>query len=151
MPIQQAESSLSTSPGNPAHYLTYPYPHAQRQEDLTEVSYDTGSPYQSQSSSAIHPLQPRFPLDTRPRSPPTTVFLHNPVSNDAASRGLLSPPSSTCSPSSTASVPIGIADMVSPACSSKLQGINDLVTTPYDYTEGYHFLMKHLPTRCVCS
>lgn len=23
------------------------------------------------------------------------------------------------------------------------------VTKPYDYTEGYHFLMKHLPTRCV--
>lgn len=23
------------------------------------------------------------------------------------------------------------------------------VTKPYDYTQGYHFLMKHLPTRCV--
>lgn len=23
------------------------------------------------------------------------------------------------------------------------------VTKPYDYTEGYHFLMKHLPVRCV--
>ncbi|KAF9482158.1 hypothetical protein BDN70DRAFT_904896 [Pholiota conissans] len=147
MPIQQSEANLSTSPGNPAHYLTYPYPHVQRPDDLTDLSYETDSPYPSQSSSAIHPLQPRFPLDTRPRSPPTTVFLHNPSSKDATSRGLLSPPPSTCSPSSTASVPTGIADMVSQPCSSKLQGIHDRVTTPYDYTEGYHFLMKHLPTR----
>ncbi|KNZ72907.1 hypothetical protein J132_01899 [Termitomyces sp. J132] len=30
---------------------------------------------------------------------------------------------------------------------SQLQSIHDRVTKPYDYTEGYHFLMKHLPTR----
>jgi hypothetical protein len=30
-----------------------------------------------------------------------------------------------------------------------IQTIN--VTAPYDYTEGYHFLMKHLPSRCVYS
>ncbi|KDQ27704.1 hypothetical protein PLEOSDRAFT_1083727 [Pleurotus ostreatus PC15] len=35
----------------------------------------------------------------------------------------------------------------SPQTSSQLQSINDSVTTPYDYTEGYHFLMKHLPSR----
>lgn len=40
--------------------------------------------------------------------------------------------------------------MVLPPCGSKLQSIHDRVTTPYDYTEGYHFLMKHLPTRCEC-
>ncbi|KJA20713.1 hypothetical protein HYPSUDRAFT_68254 [Hypholoma sublateritium FD-334 SS-4] len=141
MSAQQPES---TSPGNPAHYLTYPYPHASRPDDLTEISYGTASPY---SSSAVHPLQPRFPLDSRPRSPPATVFLHNPSSKDATSRGLLSPPPSTYSPSSTASVPTGITDMVLPPCGSKLQSIHDRVTTPYDYTEGYHFLMKHLPTR----
>jgi len=28
-----------------------------------------------------------------------------------------------------------------------LQNINDRVTMPYDYTEGYHFLMKDLPSR----
>jgi hypothetical protein len=31
--------------------------------------------------------------------------------------------------------------------SSKLQSIHDRVNAPFDYTEGYHFLMKHLPTR----
>lgn len=30
---------------------------------------------------------------------------------------------------------------------SNLQTINDRITKPYDYTEGYHFLMKHLPSR----
>lgn len=147
MSTQQSDS-LSTSPGNSAHYLTYPYPHASRPDDLTDISYGTESPY---TSSGLHPLQPRYPLDMRPRSPPATVFLHNPSSKDATTRGLLSPPPSTCSPSSAASVPTGITDIAAPACSSKLQSIHDRVTMPYDYTEGYHFLMKHLPTRCACS
>lgn len=29
--------------------------------------------------------------------------------------------------------------------------INEMITKPYDYTEGYHFLMKHLPSRSVNS
>ncbi|KDR75200.1 hypothetical protein GALMADRAFT_535775 [Galerina marginata CBS 339.88] len=147
MPVQQVEAGLTTSPGSAAHYLTYPYPHTQQPDDLGELSYSASYSPQTQSNSAIHPLQPRFPLDTRPRSPPT-VFLHNSSSKDAASRGLLSPPPSTTSPSSTASVPTGIADMVRPQSrGSKLQSITDRVTAPYEYTEGYHFLMKHLPTR----
>ncbi|KIM45237.1 hypothetical protein M413DRAFT_24478 [Hebeloma cylindrosporum] len=144
MPIQQPDPALSTSPGN-AHYLTYPYPHSQRPDDLSDLSYTAS--YSSQSTSANHPLQPRYPLDTRPRTPPTTVFLHS-SSKDATSRGLLSPPPSTSSPSSIAAVPTGIADLARPQpCGTNLQTINDRVTTPYDYTEGYHFLMKHLPTR----
>jgi hypothetical protein len=31
--------------------------------------------------------------------------------------------------------------------SSELATINDRVTAPFDYTEGYHFLMKHLRAR----
>lgn len=147
MPIQQPDPTLSTSPGN-AHYLTYPYPHSQRPDDLSDLPYPAS--YSSQSTSANHPLQPRYPLETRPRTPPTTVFLHS-SEKDATSRGLLSPPPSTSSPSSIAAVPTGIADLArTQPCGTKLQTINDRVTTPYDYTEGYHFLMKHLPTRCVC-
>ncbi|KAF8904465.1 hypothetical protein CPB84DRAFT_1814458 [Gymnopilus junonius] len=93
-------------------------------------------------------LPPRYPLDSRPRSPPTTVFFQSPSAKDGVSRGLLSPPASTSSPSSTASVPTGIAEITRPQSrGSKLQSITDSVTAPYDYTEGYHFLMKHLPTR----
>jgi hypothetical protein len=43
-----------------------------------------------------------------------------------------------------------VSGLLSDMPPSKWQGINDRVTTPYDYTEGYHFLMKHLPTRYVC-
>ncbi|EDR11520.1 transcriptional regulatory protein [Laccaria bicolor S238N-H82] len=135
----QADTTLSTSPGN-AHYLTYPYPQSQRSEDLVDMSYA------SQYSSAGQG-QPCLPANSRPRSPPT-VFLHNPSSKDQGSRGLLSPPPSNGSPSSTSSAPSGIAEIVRPqSCGSQLQSINDRVLTPYDYTEGYHFLMKHLPTR----
>ncbi|PPQ99450.1 hypothetical protein CVT24_005257 [Panaeolus cyanescens] len=140
---QPSDANLSTSPGN-AHYLTYPYPQSQRTEDLPESTYT--ATYPSQSTSAIHPLQPRYPLESRSRSPPVSVFLQSSASS--SSRALLSPPPSTDSPSSIASVPTGITEMPRPQSrGSKLQSINDRVTAPYDYTEGYHFLMKHLPTR----
>jgi len=97
-------------------------------------------------SYPIHPLQPRFPLDSRPRSPIPSTF----DTTKGTSTGLLSPPSSNASPGSTTSDPSGIVDLVYPQShGSKLQSISDRVAAPYDYTEGYHFLMKHLPTRCV--
>jgi hypothetical protein len=61
------------------------------------------------------------------------------------------------SPSSTASLSIGCSggsDLTAgppPAGSggrdSQIRDINDRVTAPYDYTEGYHFLMKHSLSR----
>ncbi|KAF8919856.1 hypothetical protein CPB85DRAFT_726929 [Mucidula mucida] len=112
-------------PYNPP-FLTYPYqdqPQPQPQSDpsqqpdtiqpeLTELSPDASTTVDDLES--LHPLQPRFPLDARPRSPPLFVDV--------------------------------ISDSVdTPA--SNLQTINDRITKPYDYTEGYHFLMKHLPSR----
>lgn len=143
-----SDASLSTSPSSSAHYLTYPYP--PRGDELGELPYP--SQYQSpQSQTSPHPLQPRYPLDARPRSPPLSTFLQEPT-RDAPSRGLISPPPSDASPSSTASVPTGLDTLVvrPRSAGSQLQTINDRVVAPYDYTEGYHFLMKHLPTRCVC-
>lgn len=141
-PLSMVEPTISTSPRDAAHYLTYPYPQAQRSGPTAEIPF---SPSYSSQPSEIHPLQPRYPLDARPRSP-STVFLQNP--KDMTSRGLLSPSLSDDSPRSVTS---GVADIVRPkSCGSKLRSINDRVTTPFDYTEGYHFLMKHLPTRCVC-
>ncbi len=114
-------------PYNPP-FLTYPYqdqPQPQPQSDpsqqpdtiqpeLTELSPDASTTVDDLES--LHPLQPRFPLDARPRSPPLFVDV--------------------------------ISDSVdTPA--SNLQTINDRITKPYDYTEGYHFLMKHLPSRSV--
>jgi hypothetical protein len=130
-----------TSPKIAAHYLTYPYPQAQQQSPA-EISF---TPSYSPQPEEVHPLQPRYPLDTRPRSP-TTIFLQNP--KDMVSRDFLSPSIPNSSPRSVTS---GVADIVRPkSCGSKLRSINDRVTAPFDYTEGYHFLMKHLPTRCVC-
>ncbi|KAF8813808.1 transcription activator of gluconeogenesis ERT1 [Phlegmacium glaucopus] len=135
--LSMADQTISASPRNAAHYLTYPYPQAQRSEP--EIPF---SPSYSSQPSEMHPLQPRYPLDARPRSPAIPVFLQNP--KDMTSHGF-SPSLSNSSPRSVTS---GVADIVRPkSCGSKLQSINDRVTTPFDYTEGYHFLMKHLPTR----
>ncbi|KAG7446282.1 uncharacterized protein BT62DRAFT_967986 [Guyanagaster necrorhizus] len=100
-------------PYNPP-FVTYPYQSADETAPPPPPpsAPDPGSePPSAQEPPALHPLAPRYPLDSRPRSPP--LFL-----TDA-----LDPPT------------------------SNLQTINDRITKPYDYTEGYHFLMKHLPTR----
>lgn len=139
---QLALASESMSSPNPP-FLTYSYSQPQRSDDLAEGPFS--SQLQSQQPS-LHPLQPRYP-DNRPRSPPTATFAEA-TSQDVAARGLLTPPLSNGSPSSTASAPLGAAELPpsKPTCSA-LQSINGRVTAPYDYTQGYHFLMKHLPTR----
>lgn len=151
MSIQPSDTTLTTSPSSSAHYITYPYTQ-QRSDDLVELQYPPS--YTSpQLQHQLHPLAPRYPLDNRPRSPPTSVYLHNASSKDGSSRNLLSPPPPNSSPASTESLPAGLSDSTAlrvPSNGSQLQNINDRVTTPYDYTEGYHFLMKHLPSRCVC-
>ena len=80
--IQQSESNLSTSPNNPAHYLTYPYPQTQQTDALADLTYP---PPTSQSDEPLHPLQPRYPLDTRPRSPPLSAFLPSPAKDSRES------------------------------------------------------------------
>jgi hypothetical protein len=98
--------------------------------------------YQQSAGSVIHPVQPRYP-EKSPKSP-LSVFI------DESSHGLLSPPHSNASPSLTPSAPRpNDSFMGGYTPGSKLQSINDRVTKPFDYTEGYHFLMKHLPIRCV--
>lgn len=111
-------------------YLAYPYSHQHQQQQQHQP--DDYPPYQapSQPQGPLHPLQPRYPLDTRPRSPPASSFLHS--ANAAAT--------------TSASISDPLPDMTR---TSQLQAIHDRVTAPYDYTEGYHFLMKHLPSRYV--
>ncbi|KAF8740803.1 hypothetical protein AX14_007176 [Amanita brunnescens Koide BX004] len=131
----------STSSGG-APYLAYGYTQ-QRSEDI-ELQYQ--SQYSSdQPPESPHPLQPRFPLDSRARSPPGDAYIPG-KDTVTTNTGLLSPAPSNASPTTTTSVPLAVADLSVPS-RSKLQSINDRVTQPYDYTEGYHFLMKHLPNR----
>lgn len=59
-------------------------------------------------------------------------------------RGLISPPPSNASPGSD-----GTMRPPSAGIYSRLPSVYASVTTAYDYTEGYHRLMKHLPDRYV--
>lgn len=140
--IQPMAITLSASPTNSPTYLSYSYQQSQPQQAQEQGGELQYTQYES-SADELHPLQPRYPLDSRPRSPPHSVYI-NP--GDVSSRGILSPPNSQPSPTSTSSFTQGPPDSF-----SQLQSINDRVTTPYDYTEGYHFLMKHLPSRCVVT
>ncbi|KAK1218816.1 Transcriptional regulator of nonfermentable carbon utilization [Marasmius sp. AFHP31] len=144
----QQQSSITPQPStNGSSFLSYSYP--QQPHAVVEAKPDSAAQSQqekqAQPDTQLHPLQPRFPLDSRPKSPPLPIFL------DEANphHGLLSPPQSNPSPSLSSTSDMnffGSMDLKGrPA--SKLQSINDRVTKPYDYTEGYHFLMKHLPTR----
>ncbi|KAF7376358.1 Transcriptional factor [Mycena sanguinolenta] len=128
--VQPSDTTISTSPTT--RFLTYAYPQPQEQQEPLPYAAAQFSPQEP------HPLQPRFPLENRPRSP------HFSAKDTAAlQRGsvLLSPSQSSGSPFA--------ANAPEQQGGSQLQNINDRVTMPYDYTEGYHFLMKHLPTRCV--
>ncbi|KAF7321680.1 Transcriptional factor [Mycena kentingensis (nom. inval.)] len=111
--VQPSETTMATSPA--PSYLQYPYPPPPEQEPGQYAQQQQFQPPQE-----LHPLQPRYPLDARPRSPPF------PATSPRA---------------------IVAAASVAQSGGSQLQNINDRVTMPYDYTEGYHFLMKHLPSR----
>ncbi|KAF9060652.1 hypothetical protein BDP27DRAFT_1452614 [Rhodocollybia butyracea] len=131
----QPSTFMSSSAASP--YLTYQYQDPPRTSELTELQYPQ---YQQSTGSVIHPVQPRYPQKS-PKSP-LSVFI------DESSHGLLSPPHSNASPSLTPSAPRpNDSSMGGYTPGSKLQSINDRVTKPFDYTEGYHFLMKHLPIR----
>ncbi|KAG6833530.1 hypothetical protein H0H87_005181 [Tephrocybe sp. NHM501043] len=125
-----------SSPSNHAQYLTYPYPaqHPQHRSEEATDAVDFTQYETSQAPQSLHPLQPRYPLDTRPRSPTGTVFLNDPdpSSENLGNNDAQTPETDTDTPETSG---------------SQLQSIHDRVTKPYDYTEGYHFLMKHLPTR----
>lgn len=127
--LQTSDGPSAASTG----YLTYPYQDPPRPTELSELNYPAEYRQQAQQAEKpsqneeIHPLAPRYPLDSRPRSPAYSSFLE---------------PSSTSSEKESSSTPVGV---------SKLQSINDRIQKPYDYTEGYHFLMKHLPSRYVTT
>ncbi|KIL65951.1 hypothetical protein M378DRAFT_10526 [Amanita muscaria Koide BX008] len=133
-----SEPSMTTSSEN-IPYMTYGYPQ-QRAEDV-ELQY--ASQYTSPNTSSgteQSSQQMRYPHEARTRSPPIDAYT---PSKAVESTGLLSPAPSNASPTTTSPIPGAMADLPQ----SELQSIKDTVTKPYDYTEGYHFLMKHLPIR----
>lgn len=117
--------SLSTSQPSPTFLASYPAPICRTSSPALQYSYAQPQP---QLSAPYHPLAPNYSRGVI--SLGSSSVMRTP-SRDTRSHSYES--SSRTSPSPT----IQSGDHHST--------IN--VTAPYDYTEGYHFLMKHLPSR----
>lgn len=128
---QYPPASQYTAPANGASAQSYP-------------EYATGQAQQAQASSLSNYA------GQEPSQPASQV---SPTAGPLVQR---QPPVAAPTRSSSAtlldrSVSAGTASWAGPAPSDL--GFHDgssvykSVTRPYDYTEGYHFLMKHLPTR----
>ncbi|KAJ7594293.1 transcription activator of gluconeogenesis ERT1 [Mycena floridula] len=136
-PTSFAVPSTEQLPSSPTNnFIVYPYQDTQSSSELSSLQYS----FRPQSPT-LHPLQPRFPLSERPRSPPASSIFLDP------STGLVSVPPQQVEASLPTLMPTGLFEPMFPSQGTKLQSINDRVNKPYDYTEGYHFLMKHLPSR----
>ncbi|KAJ7268749.1 hypothetical protein B0H12DRAFT_1096488 [Mycena haematopus] len=134
--VQPSETTISTSPTT--GFLGYAYPQTQQEEAM-----QYSAQFQQQQQGEPHPLQPRFPLDTRPRSPHFSSK-DSALSSFAAAHA--HPPHPHPHPHPDLQQHHQQHQQQTQS-GSQLQNINDRVTMPYDYTEGYHFLMKHLPSR----
>ncbi|KAH7929833.1 hypothetical protein BV22DRAFT_1029012 [Leucogyrophana mollusca] len=129
--IQPSETTLP-SRTSPTYMSSYSPTQVQPlQDSLPELQYPANYREGQQQSTASHPLQPRYP-----RSAINPGFTRA-QSKEAGPHSLVSSSSSRPSPTPSSSVHPNPGDLPST--------LN--VTAPYDYTEGYHFLMKHLPTR----
>jgi hypothetical protein len=103
------------------------------------------------TTAPSHTIPPRYSRDVSSSAP--TGVVRAPL-KEAGPQSVVS--STYASPSPTNSHPSSMDHhSVRHTClhpfvnanSAREQTLN--VTVPYDYTEGYHFLMKHLPTRYV--
>ena len=109
------------------------------------TEYAAGQPQQSQTSSLSN-YAGQAPQQPANQVPPTAGQL-------VQRQPPIAPTRSSSTTLIDRSVSAGTASWAGPAPSDL--GFQDgasvykSVTKPYDYTEGYHFLMKHLPTRWV--
>ena len=164
-PMLIHSDAMSASPGNqmsPQFMEPYPpMPHYQQSspqepsgnQQQIQYAQQYAQPQQqrqpnqlAQQPTTPHPLEPRFPREFYASPSPVgtsgpTVFGRS-SSRDSIAGALGSPALSN----SSAPIHIAYADGTE-ARGSHSQRI--CVTRPFDYTEGYHFLMKHLPSRCV--
>jgi hypothetical protein len=158
-PPQQPYSSTLPSSSNPE------WPNDPQQPSQVDP-YSEYSAYPSQSLPESDPIsnQPTdsafatestFYNTTYPQALPNTDQSYVALPQDERSSALRpqyrarSPSQTVPTRTSTTHAPNSPASESSGAARSVVQTINDCVTAPYDYTEGYHFLMKHLPNRCV--
>jgi hypothetical protein len=138
--MPQYQHSPKEQSANQQQQMQYAQPYAPHHQQQRQPSQ------QPQQPVAMHPLEPRYPREFHP-SPSSTSA--PPVFGRSSSRDsmILGSPTASNSPASTpvnASYTDGTESR-----GSHLQRIHARVTRPFDYTEGYHVLMKYLKSRCV--
>jgi hypothetical protein len=119
-------NGVSTSQVQDTQYQEYPTNQQQPSSLGNYAGQPSQAPVQHVSPSSVQ-------LVPRPSAVPTTRSSSTTLIDRTISTG-------TASWAGPAPSEVGYHDGTS---------VYKSVTKPYDYTEGYHFLMKHLPVRCV--
>ncbi|KAI0341960.1 hypothetical protein BDW22DRAFT_1358063 [Trametopsis cervina] len=141
--IQPSETTL---PGSSSSATTSGYP----------SQYSAGTPTFSPTTNGSTPAQgPYADFNNQPPSSSLANYAGQaaPATLAPATVGVVSsqPARSSSTSLIDRTVSTGTASWVGPSSSDMgtLDGtsVYKSVTSPYDYTQGYHFLMKHLPTR----
>ncbi|KAG8213583.1 hypothetical protein J3R82DRAFT_10251 [Butyriboletus roseoflavus] len=130
--IPEPTLAATAHPSPTAAFISYSPTQFSRpsQDAAADLSYNPSYPLAQSTPPPTSSIPPRYPRDAS-----STMGIVRVSSKEAGPHSL--EPSAHPSPTSTASTHQSSLDHHSPLT----------VTTPYDYTEGYHFLMKHLPTR----
>lgn len=160
MSIQPSETTLNASPTFMDGYPSAMQYQTSQQDQSPEIQFQSQyapSPQQQdqfeRQPRALHPLEPRYPHEIDSSLTSTTgpvAFVPRSSSKDSIARALGSP-SPSDSPASSSHVTNYTESLQKARPNSQLQSINARVTRPYDYTVGYHHLMKYLPSRCVSA
>lgn len=152
MSIQPSDTISVTNQMSPVYmdsYAQYQQSPSEGQSTATQMQYQYSQQIsQNPSPTLMHPLEPRIREIAPSPTSATTAFMGRSSSKDSIARALGSTSPSN-SPTSSSSLHGASYLETAQTRSSQLQNINARVTRPYDYTEGYHFLMKYLPSRCV--
>ncbi|KAH9040147.1 hypothetical protein EDB85DRAFT_1859174 [Lactarius pseudohatsudake] len=152
--------SGSLLPSEPSNFLTSPFTGVRNAptmyEDTPLVLPNADRPQTGSSSSPSTDFLSQSYSSLDPSSSATSSSVHTPQDSSTSARQPVSDPSPSKSslrpltprwPACTtdsAYVTISLLELSGPKTAEEVYGS---ITKPYDYTEGYHFLMKVLPFR----
>ncbi|KDQ57828.1 hypothetical protein JAAARDRAFT_35522 [Jaapia argillacea MUCL 33604] len=144
--VQPSDTTLSPESRASPNFmmLSYPTPsqlqeqHPQLHQKESQLRYPSSY---TQSTSSLQSYSSHYSKERSVSLASDTTSQYYTNASKSSDVGLVSPPLSVDSPSTESGS--GPAS----AHPSSVTSIYDCVRTPYDYTEGYHFLMKHLPSR----
>ncbi|KAF9231455.1 hypothetical protein BU15DRAFT_56102 [Melanogaster broomeanus] len=128
--IPSSETTLAAPSPTTTFISTYSPTQLSQAQEPTDLQYS--QPFsQGQPTPSTAQPDPRYSRDV----------------NTSAPTGMVRAPSKEAGPQSLMSSHLSPSPTNSTHASSVDHHFTINVTAPYDYTEGYHFLMKHLPTR----